>query len=240
MNPLTKAQIKHIKGLGNKNNCETSKTFVVEGAKSVQDLLLAGIMPIEIYVSTKCENVFPEAVLVPDHVLEQITFLKNHSNVVALFEIPQANTSLKMKGLSIALDGVQDPGNVGTIIRIADWVGIENIYASLDSAFAYLPKVVQATMGSIGRIKIAYTNLEQLFLSNPTIPKFAASLKGKNLYEYTPINEGCIVLGSEGKGITNTVQQLCKNKIFIQGSGKAESLNVAVAGGIITSFLARK
>jgi RNA methyltransferase, TrmH family len=239
VNSLTKAQIKHIKGLASKINCESANSFLAEGGKCIQELLNAGFIPEQLWASAKVHHQFEHSQLVPDYILEQITALKNHANIVGVFELPKPLYGNKMVDLSIALDGIQDPGNMGTIIRIADWVGIRTIYASQDCAYAYLPKVVQATMGSIARVDIVYTDLEKVFSLNPTVNKYAAALVGSNLYSFAPMLEGCIVMGSEGKGITENLLDQCDSKITIPGAGDAESLNVAVATGIIASYLMR-
>jgi RNA methyltransferase, TrmH family len=236
--PLTKAQIKHIKQLTNKKNCEESQLFKAEGAKCVQDLINGGAVLAELYVIEKYFSLFPEATIVADYVMEQTTSLNNAQGVLALFELPILNTPASLRNtVSLVLDGVQDPGNMGTIIRIADWVGIQHIFASSECAFAYAPKVVQASMGSIARVRVNSCDIFNLIMENKSINSYAAVLKGNNLYEMKPIQEGFIVLGSEGKGINNELLKLCNKHITIPGAGHAESLNVAISAGIICSYL---
>jgi TrmH family RNA methyltransferase len=142
--------------------------------------------------------------------------------------------------LSLALDGVQDPGNLGTIIRVADWFGIDTIYCSPDTADAWNPKVVQATMGSIARVQMIYTDLEQL-ISNTSLPVYATLLDGNDIYQQELSSEGIIVMGNEGNGISAPIRQLVSRKLLIPAYRiGAESLNVAIATAIVCSEFKRR
>jgi TrmH family RNA methyltransferase len=135
------------------------------------------------------------------------------------------------------LDTIQDPGNLGTIIRCADWFGIARIFCSTDCADAYNPKVVQATMGSIARVQVAYGSLAERLKLEPDLPTYAAVLDGTDVRRLPPIKEGVIIIGNESKGIGEEVLALCRNRITIPRHGKAESLNAAIATGIILSHI---
>ena len=137
--------------------------------------------------------------------------------------------------ITLVLDTIQDPGNLGTIIRTADWFGIENIICSPACADMYNPKVVQSTMGSLARVNIFYTNLEEWLQKNKKIKKYATALNGKNISELKNVKEAIIIIGNEGKGISDAVMDLVEEKITIPKIGEAESLNAAVATGIILS-----
>ena len=137
----------------------------------------------------------------------------------------------------MALDTIQDPGNLGTIIRIADWFGIDQIVCSDDCAEVYNPKVVQATMGSIARVKVFYTDLEEWLSVQKEVPIYATTLEGQDIREMKKIQEGIIVVGNESKGISPGVLKLANTKITISQKGKADSLNVAVATGIVLSHI---
>lgn len=173
--------------------------------------------------------------------MEKISSLNTPQEIIALVEIPQ-QPEIDLKSLArkftLMLDGVQDPGNLGTIIRTADWFGITQIICSEDTVDVYNPKVVQATMGSLSRINVHYTNI--LFLL-PQIkqPVFGAMLNGENIYQTDFGNEGIVVLGNEGNGIRPETQQLIRRKITIPQLGKAESLNVAIAAAVFCNEVSR-
>ena len=141
------------------------------------------------------------------------------------------------KTISLMLDGIQDPGNMGTIIRIADWFGIRLIICSADCADAFAPKVVQATMGSVVRVQLWYTDLVAVAKQHTAIPFYAATLSGENIHMMKPLEEGIIVIGNESKGISAALLSCCRHRVSIPRVGQAESLNAAVAAGIILSHL---
>ena len=187
--------------------------------------------------------------LVTDDELRKLSFLQHPQEVLAVFEIPSPGSLPFREGLgvgsplSLALDGIQDPGNLGTIIRIADWFGITTIYCSEDTADCYNPKVVQATMGSLAHINIVYTDLEAL-LRQYDGPIYGTLLDGQNIYQQELSSEGIIVMGNEGNGISPAIRQLVTHKLLIPNynpsSETAESLNVAIATAITCAEFRRR
>ena len=241
-NMISKNQIKQIRSLELKKNRRRENLFVAEGPKVVGDLVQAGYVPHSIFSTTER----PDAQLITDEELRRISFLQHPQEILALFEIPTANSQqLKANSqqLSLALDGVQDPGNVGTIIRIADWFGIDTIYCSPDTADVYNPKVVQATMGSIAHVHIIYCDLLGLF-AHCQCPVYGTLLDGKNIYEQPLSADGIIVMGNEGNGISEAVRQHITHRLLIPnyhtGDHTAESLNVAIATAITCAEFKRR
>jgi TrmH family RNA methyltransferase len=174
--------------------------------------------------------------------LEKISSLKTPQGALALIKIPEwpiLRYELLKEKFSLVLDGVQDPGNMGTIIRIADWFGIENIICSEDTVDAYNSKVVQASMGSLARVKVHYQSLAEL-LTQTKLPIFGALLNGKSIYDTRFGREGLIVMGNEGNGIRPEIEKLIGNTVTIPRTGKAESLNVAIATALFCSEITRK
>ncbi len=169
--------------------------------------------------------------------LEKISRLKTPNKVVAVFNITPAAIPVLKDKLSLMLDDIQDPGNMGTIIRIADWFGIDTIICSEDSVDCYNPKVVQATMGSIARVNVYYTSLVDFIRSHQLIAVYAAALGGEPVKKFTGIREGILLVGNESKGIGDGLLSIATKKITIPKYGGAESLNAAVATGIIVSHL---
>jgi TrmH family RNA methyltransferase len=241
---LGKSKIKYIQSLGQKKPRDIENLFIAEGPKIVAELLSAGKGPIhEVYAVKEwieqqkalLKNI--EAVEVTADELGKISQLTTPNQVLAVVlkaDIPSIDT----KGtLSLVLDGIQDPGNLGTIIRIADWFGITQVICSKDCADLYNPKVVQSTMGSIVRTKVLYTDLyEWLSLQRP-VPVYAAALKGQELSTIKKPEQGILIIGNESKGISPVLIEMADQKITIARKGKAESLNAAVATGIILSHL---
>ena len=243
---LTKNQIKLVRSLEQKKNRKREGLFVAEGPKVVGDLLRGGFPPYAIYSTLPR----PDAQLITDEELHKLSFLQHPQEVIAVFEIPHSSlltphSSLPTphSSLSIALDGIQDPGNLGTIIRIADWFGIDTIYCSEDTADVYNPKVVQATMGSLAHINIIYTDLVEL-LQNAHCPVYGTLLDGEDIYHQELASEGIIVMGNEGNGISQKVRPLITHRILIPNFNKnketAESLNVAIATAITCSEFRRR
>jgi TrmH family RNA methyltransferase len=239
---ISKNQIKFVRQLEQTKFRKKEQLFVAEGPKVVGDLLRAGFNAYQIFATNEWKHnglAFQE---VSKEELQKLSFLQHPQEVLAVFEIPskeQASSS----PLSLALDDVQDPGNLGTIIRIADWFGITTIYCSEDTADCYNPKVVQATMGSLAHINIVYTDLEAL-LRQYDGPIYGTLLDGQNIYQQELSSEGIIVMGNEGNGISPAIRQLVTHKLLIPNynpsSETAESLNVAIATAITCAEFRRR
>ena len=254
---LSKSQISFINSLKQKKYREEQQLFIAEGAKIVPELLNSVIKVKQVYATSE----FLRTTKIPDGVerfeikeneLERISALTKANEVLAVCETPQyvlESEALKGK-LTLVLDDIKDPGNLGTIIRIADWFGIENIVCSSETVDAFNSKVVQATMGSIARIKVHYVPLTEFIkfqISNFKLPVYGALLEGKNIYTENLSSEGLIVIGNESRGISEEVQKLITDKISIpsfshykSGSGEVESLNAAIATSIICSEFRRR
>jgi TrmH family RNA methyltransferase len=245
---LSKSQISLLTSLQHKKFRREHGLFLAEGYKSIIEFIDSDYQIHTIYhtpdVAPKLlklsRNINFQEISLND--LQKISALKNPADAIATIYIPQwgglNQTTLKNK-FSLVLDGVQDPGNLGTIIRTADWFGITNIICSEDTVDAYNPKVVQATMGSLARVNIFYTNLPHL-INAVRLPVFGALLNGENIYTTNFGSEGLLVMGNEGNGISADIQQLVSKAITIPRVGRAESLNVAIATAVCCSQLAAK
>lgn len=238
---VVKSQLKLVKNLQQKKYRTQLKLFVAEGVKSVEELLGAGYRPHIIYCTdeTLLADYAEDIQVIGLEDLKRMSSLKTPNKVLAVFEIPSPG-EIPLDGWIIALDGVQDPGNLGTIIRLCDWYGISHIICSGNTVDCFNPKVVQATMGSIARVSLHYQDLEAWLKSYPhTI--FAAVLDGTNIYTTKLPNRGVLVMGSESHGITDPVLGLIKNKVTLPqyGSPSADSLNVAMATAICLSEIRR-
>ena len=246
---ISKNKIKYIRSLELKKNRNKEGKFVAEGFKVVDDLL--ALQPADLIVATqewlhgKHLADQTEVIEVTEEELKKVSFLQHPQQVLAVFRQAQdGDFSINTQELSLALDGVQDPGNLGTIIRIADWFGITHIYCSQDTADVYNPKVVQATMGSIARVKVEYGNLLALVESLPAdVPVYGTLLDGDNIYQQQLENRGLIVMGNEGKGISPALAKKVNHRLLIpnfpEGRATADSLNVAIATAITCSEFRR-
>ncbi|MBV8253864.1 MAG: RNA methyltransferase [Chitinophaga sp.] len=243
---LSKAQIKYIQSLQHKKNRQKSSQYIAEGDKIVQELILAG-MPVKAVYAT-AEWVAQHAAAlgklpadavytVEEHVLKQLSALTTPNRAMALLDMPAVSYTVPASGqLVLALEAIQDPGNMGTIIRIADWFGISQIICSPDCVDVYNPKTIQATMGSIARVRIVETDIKEM-LAQTSLPSYAATLHGKDITEYSRLTEGILLIGNEGRGLSDEVIAASTHKITIPRVGGAESLNAAVATGIICGRL---
>ena len=246
---ISKNKIKYIRSLELKKNRNKEGKFVAEGFKVVDDLL--ALQPADLIVATqewlhgKHLADQTEVIEVTEEELKKVSFLQHPQQVLAVFgQATLGDYSINTSELSLALDGVQDPGNLGTIIRIADWFGITHIYCSQDTADVYNPKVVQATMGSIARVKVEYGNLLALVESLPAdVPVYGTLLDGDNIYQQQLENRGLIVMGNEGKGISPALAKKVNRRLLIpnfpEGRATADSLNVAIATAITCSEFRR-
>jgi TrmH family RNA methyltransferase len=251
---LSKNQIKFVNSLKQKKFREEHGYFIAEGTKIVPELLQSDIEVLQVYggewffsahqisSKTECIEIKPAE-------LERISALSTPNEVLAVCRIPYYELEREqLKGqLTLVLDEIRDPGNLGTIIRIADWFGIGNIICSNGSADAFNPKVVQSTMGSIARIRVHYRDLTEFLQQTEGLPVYGALLEGKNIYAEQLPAAALIVIGNESKGISEPVQQLLTQRIsipsfshFKTSGGEAESLNAAVATSIICSEFRRR
>lgn len=236
---LSKNEIKYIQSLGHKKQRDEYGVFVAEGPKLAAELLQSQANIVTIYALAlwKEANSHHNVTEVSPKELERISQLKTpHEVVVIVNQFPWPASFAFINEITLCLDGIQDPGNMGTLVRIADWFGISQILCSSDCADIYNPKVVQASMGSIARVQIKYTDLSHELQQVP-VPVYGALLQGKNVYDNGRIKEGIIVIGNEGKGISDTIKNFITNPITIPAQGHAESLNAAVAAGIILSHI---
>ena len=250
---ISKNQQKLIHQLDKKKFRLREGLFVAEGPKVVGDLIRAGIAPEMLFATNEFLSE-PSTIysslqskgalrLVTAEELHRVSFLQHPQQVLGLFPLPEPTTETPQKGhLYIALDGVQDPGNLGTIIRLADWFGIDTIFCSDDTADAWSPKVVQATMGSIARVKVVYTDLIALLRATP-LPVYGTLLDGTDIYREELSKDGIIVMGNEGNGISPEVRELVTRRLLIppfRQDDTAESLNVAIATAITCSEFRRR
>lgn len=239
---LSKSQIKLIKSLSQKKFRNKHQLFVVEGIKGIQELLNSDYELVSLYTTNSEFGVPDKSVdIIDEKELNKISFLKTPQRALAVFKISEKKKP-EIKDLTLVLDGVRDPGNLGTIIRLCDWFGIENLICSLDTVDCYNPKVVQASMGSLSRVRVFYNDLENFLNMNPRIPVFGTLLDGKNVYSEKLPQKALIVMGNEANGISEEIKNLISQKITIPQFGKSretESLNVATATSIILSEFRR-
>ncbi|MCY7420883.1 MAG: RNA methyltransferase [Chitinophagaceae bacterium] len=241
---LSKNEVKYIQSLCHKRQRNADEVFVAEGPKLVQELLLAKVDIVQIYgmkhwiemQQTPSINVTE----ITETELEKISQLQTPNQVVLIArqQLPANEPEIKNQCI-LALDGIQDPGNLGTILRIADWFGIKQVVCSLDCVDFYNSKVVQSTMGSISRVACWYKNLHK-WLAGIEVPVYGALLNGKNVYNVEKIKEGVLVIGNEAKGIRSDILPFITYPVTIPKNGGAESLNAAIATGIILSHLVRE
>ena len=245
---ISKSHTKYIQSLQHKKFRDESGQFIAEGPKIVLELLEGGKFECrEFYavgswleVNSRLPGLYKTTTFneVKDFELEKISALATPNKVLAVFEKRKPADNILFKGkITLLLDTIQDPGNFGTIIRTADWFGVETILCSHTAADMYNPKVVQSTMGSLGRVNVLYEDLAGWIQNNSTIKTYAAGLNGNPVSRLKGIAEGAIIIGNESKGISEALMQLVNERITISKKGSAESLNAAVATGIILSQL---
>lgn len=239
---ITKNQVKYIQSLGQKKWRDSEQVFIAEGPKLVNELLIAANCKIiQLYALKEwIDQVKPgiEVIEITIDELEKISQLTTPNQVLAIAKKIKWESEAMIKGsISLALDEIQDPGNMGTIIRLADWFGVKNIFCSMNCADVYNPKVVQASMGSITRVRVEYADLRLLLENSKKMRIYATVLNGDDVTTMEKINEGMIIIGNESKGISDEALRLANVQITIPRKGKAESLNAAVATGIILSHL---
>ncbi len=256
---ISKSIVKLVRSLETKKKRKKEGLFVAEGPKVVGDLMRLSrpslIIATEEWLSasfmsdmkTLKDTVGPRVVVVTEDELRKLSFLTTPQQVMALFPIPPVrmpDAGYIAGRLSLVLDGVQDPGNLGTIIRIADWFGIRDIFCSMDTADLYNPKVVQATMGSIARVNVVYTDLAEFLDSlDDSVPVYGTLLDGSDIYSQPLSSNGLIVMGNEGNGISPDIRRRVTRRLLIPSFSEAdtaESLNVAIATAITCSEFCRR
>lgn len=243
---LSKSEVKYIQSLYHKKFRDEHGCFVMEGEKMINEILSMKKDNVKILYALKDwvtdnKNLLVSSDrqlhIVEPHEMEKISFHKTASPVLAVVHKPEMMPFSEVNGPVIMLDTIQDPGNLGTIIRTADWFGITNILCSNGTADCYNPKVIQSTMGSIFRVNIHYVDLMQVIEENKNIPVWVTSLDGKDISALHPPEKFFLVIGNESKGVQQTIQLKATQKILIPGTGAAESLNAAVAAGIMMYWL---
>lgn len=249
---VSKAKVKHIQSLEMKKHRVTNGLFVAEGNKLVADLLPVFDCELLIakpsWMATQGDIIANEVLVADDEDIRKASFLKNPQDVLALFKLPvwdidQVDAS---SNLILTLDGIQDPGNLGTIIRLADWFGIEHIVCSMDTADAFSPKTVQATMGALAHVKVHYTSLES-FLQEQIkkgLPVYGTFLDGEDIYSRSFDTNGILIMGNEGQGIRPEIEALVNQKLYIPNyppqRETSESLNVAIATAVVCAEFRRR
>lgn len=248
---LSKNQIKYIRSLELKKNRKKDKVFLAEGPKLVGDLLghfschLLAATP-EWFENRTQDIAADNIITVTEEELTKASLLKTPQQVLAVFQQPEEHADLTVinRTLCLALDDIQDPGNLGTIIRLADWFGIEHIFCSTNTVDVYNPKTIQATMGGIVRVKVHYTSLPELIHSADSCAVYGTFLDGANIYDCPLSNKGLIVMGNEGNGISPEIEQLVNHKLYIPnyplGQETTDSLNVAIATAIVCAEFRRR
>jgi len=237
---LSKNHLKLITSLSQKKYRHKYKLFIVEGIKVVQEFLNSSY-ELEILFSTESSFSYLDSFIeVSEQELKKISSLKTPNKVIALFKIPVEKNS-SPSGLIVALDAINDPGNLGTIIRLCDWFGVDQLLCSKETVDCYNTKVVQSSMGSLTRVAISYIDLKE-YLTSVSIPVFIADMDGDNIYEMKPPTSAVLVMGNEANGISNSIKQIVSTKITIPRYGNSqltESLNVATATAILLSEFRR-
>jgi TrmH family RNA methyltransferase len=238
---VTKSELKYIQSLSDKKVRLETGCFIAEGVKLVGEMIAAGYPLKAVYALDSWESPDPsiEVTRIEAFELEKMSMLQTPNQVLAVAMMPQKKEVLNLEGpLTIVLDGIQDPGNMGTIIRTADWFGITQIVASEDTVDVYNPKVIGATMGSFMRVSVTYKNLAE-WLPTIKLPVYGALLEGENVFTIKTPQKGLLVIGSEGKGIRENILEFITHPVTIPKIGDAESLNAGIAAGIIVAQLTR-
>ena len=240
---VSKNQIKLISSLHQKKYRIAHQLFIAEGVKGINELLQSNFELEHLYVTIdgfKSVSITQKTVI-SDADLKKISTLTTPNTCLAVFKIPKEKPVLN-KGLIVALDTIRDPGNMGTILRLCDWFGINQVVCSKETVDLYNPKVVQATMGSIARVNVNYLNLKD-FLETTSLPIYGTFMDGEDLYNSEITNEGIIILGNEANGISKEIEELVTKRITIPRFGnlqQTESLNVATATAIVLSEFKRR
>ncbi|ALQ08679.1 RNA methyltransferase [Pseudoalteromonas sp. Bsw20308] len=241
---ISKNQLKLIRQLGQKKYRKQYNQYLVQGEKNVLELLNSPLNVVNIFATNEFINAYQgkyqhaNFIEADEEVLTKASTLVSNNAAIAIVDMPRAALP-QASGLILALDGVSDPGNLGTIIRVADWYGIKHIVTSTDSADPYNPKTISATMGSFVRVSVSQVDLPD-YLQSLNLPVYGAFLDGQSVHKTQFTGSGVLLMGSESHGIRETCAKLVTNKITIPAFGGAESLNVAMATGIILDNFKRQ
>ncbi len=241
-------KLKQIVSLRYKKYRDKHRLFVVEGMKSVQELLQSSFSVDEVILTTEVAKKFTmksdRFVVVERNVMKKISSLATPPEILAIVKMPEESaveTFPDHADLCLLLDGIRDPGNLGSIIRLADWFGVEHVFCSLNTVDKYNPKVIQATMGSLFRVAVHYCDLSYFLKNNRNkMELYAATLDGDSLYSTDFSKPVCVLLGNEAKGLSTSLKQIADHSITIPGNGQAESLNVALAASAIVGEIRRQ
>jgi RNA methyltransferase, TrmH family len=243
---LVKSQVKYIQSLGHKKFRDVDGVFVAEGPKIVQEFLQSDNLNLVECFATETWLMKNETLLrsrenkfikLQEKELQRISFHPAPNEVVAVFSKPVFNNPENVQGVTLLLDNIQDPGNLGTLLRTADWFGVSKIVCSADTVDAFNPKVVQSAMGSLVRVELIYRDLEEYIRSQSGKAVYAASLDGDDLVEKVNVSSAFLLVGNESRGISSQLEALATRRLRIPRRGGAESLNVAVATGILLSMI---
>jgi TrmH family RNA methyltransferase len=240
---LSKNQIKLISSLQQKKHRFANQLFFAEGVKVIQELVKSNFELEQLYTTKEdfLDVAAYKRTVITENELNKISALATPNTCLAVFKIP-AESKIIESGLIVALDDIRDPGNLGTIMRLCDWFGIQQLVCSKETVDIYNPKVVQATMGSIARVNVNYVDLET-FISKASLAVFGTFMDGENIYKTTLPQEGIIIMGNEANGISENIENLITKRLTIPRFGDlqiTESLNVATATSIVLSEFRRK
>ena len=236
---VSKSQIKFVRQLAQKKQRDQHHLFIAEGHKVVQEFIKENYQLHQLFTSDLSLFSYNQATLVSKSEMKTMSALKTPSDALAVFAKPNGQTLTHSK-LTLALESIQDPGNLGTIIRLCDWFGIQNIVCSIDTVDCYNPKVIRSTMGSLARVKVHYKDLNAWLAGMQDCQIVATSIDGQSVYEFAFDSPTVLVIGSEGRGLSKQTQKLAINVVSIPRTGGAESLNAAMATGIIVAEACRK
>ncbi|MBJ6367833.1 TrmH family RNA methyltransferase [Snuella sedimenti] len=238
---LSKNQIKSITRLKQKKYRYQQGFFVVEGIKTIKELLESNLVLHALYTTESFNIDAKDEIIISEGELKRISFLSTPNKALAVFKIPKPKT-IRTDKLIVALDAVRDPGNLGTIIRLCDWFGVDELVCSKETVDCYNPKVIQATMGSITRVNISYVELD-VFLKECGLPVYGAFMEGEVVYTKSLPDTGILVMGNEANGISKAVEAALTDKVSIPRFGDlqvTESLNVATATAVLLSEFKRR
>jgi TrmH family RNA methyltransferase len=240
---ISKSQLKIITSLSQKKYRQKHQLFIAEGIKVVNELLNSSFKIDTLFATDDFQTDISsdKIIRISDKDLQKISNLKAPNKVFGLFVIPDEKP-LQKNGLTIVLDAINDPGNLGTIIRLCDWFGVSQLLCSAETVDCYNQKVVQASMGSLTRISIKYMDIE-IYLKETKLPTFIADMDGENVYKSALPKEAILIMGNEANGVSDPIKALIKNKISIPRFGErqeTESLNVATATAILLSEFRRE